>query len=725
MTTGNPGLGLQNVPARGPYTNVKFADTTACAERDDGEVHCWGSPISGGMLAPPIIMHLTRGRDQTSCAVAIGGVPECWGANASMDAQPLPSSTRLFASLNDMCGLSSSGKLQCTGALFNAERLAGPFSRVFAGDVSRCGLDADSNLRCIRDDGQLSNVAGSWRFVDDALRFGLDETGGFHFLEKSPFVNINAALLAVPAEDFSTAALEFSHACGLRSVDGRAVCWGQQFVNDNTPPGHAFIDVAVGAVKSCGLHEDGSVVCWGISTQIPTGSFVHIFFEGSNLCGLDAQGVKTCRVSNIDVVDAKGPFEAVRGNGCKVKLDGTLLCTAGHSAGKWYFEVTVDDGGLDGFQQAGVTALKGEGEGYVQEMGCWDEIGNCVSIQGYSTGDVIGVAADLDTGLVSFAVNGEIDASQGFLESRAVAAIDGAGPYFANVILPAGGALHANFGEEAFAFTLPEGFRPYASGLAVDDNGFCVSDAPRPLTPAPVTIACPEGGDELSTADLGAHGDVVLNTFAVYEPASDVVVVEIAQPGRHVVALGSYESVHWRAVATNGAVVERVIATSYDASTVDAPESATVETHSYAAGEQNVVSAGTEWPFELGGGDTLGFVGDAEQRTGLALSPWAGMPRGSPSTTARAWTSRVASSCARSSPRWCRARRRGRGSSTHAASFARRGPARSACRSSITRTGSTSRCTRCASWACGMSWCTRTVATGSTTTSSSRCHLGA
>lgn len=52
------------------------------------------------------------------------------------------------------------------------------------------------------------------------------------------------------------------HACGLR-VDGTAVCWGDDFFQQASPPAGTFTSLTAGAWHTCGLRPNGTATCWG------------------------------------------------------------------------------------------------------------------------------------------------------------------------------------------------------------------------------------------------------------------------------------------------------------------------------------------------------------------------------------------------------------------------------------------------------------------------------
>jgi hypothetical protein len=114
------------------------------------------------------------------------------------------------------------------------------------------------------------------------------------------------------------------------------------------------------------------------------------------------------------------------------------------TSGKWYFEATVGAIGTASITAVGTNAILYQGNGSFFPSG---------SGASYTTNDVIGVAIDIGAGTVQFYKNG---VSQGTVNGTAGAS---ATPAFA-----LGGAATApkwiaNFGQRAFAYTAPSGFK--------------------------------------------------------------------------------------------------------------------------------------------------------------------------------------------------------------------------------------------------------------------------
>ena len=83
------------------------------------------------------------------------------------------------------------------------------------------------------------------------------------------------------------------------------------------PPEGVFADVSAGRFRTCGVREDGALVCWGETVgEVPEGRFA--------------------RVDIVDYGDdpySSGPPVA-GGYGCAVRVNGSLACWGDNDAGQ-------------------------------------------------------------------------------------------------------------------------------------------------------------------------------------------------------------------------------------------------------------------------------------------------------------------------------------------------------------------------------------------------------
>jgi hypothetical protein len=162
-------------------------------------------------------------------------------------------------------------------------------------------------------------------------------------------------------------------------------------------------------------------------------------------------GTFTFSNGNLDVSDAASSY-------------GAVLATLGASSGKWYWEVTcVSSGGSSGYigivpssaTDPTVFGYPGAGGSYSYSTNGQKFTSNSGTTYGatYTTGDIIGVALDLDAGTLVFYKNGS---SQGTAFSSL------SGSFVPSVGDGAGATQYswtANFGQRAFAYTAPSGFK--------------------------------------------------------------------------------------------------------------------------------------------------------------------------------------------------------------------------------------------------------------------------
>jgi hypothetical protein len=148
--------------------------------------------------------------------------------------------------------------------------------------------------------------------------------------------------------------------------------------------------------------------------------------------------------------------------------------TIGVSSGKWYFELTNVSGGnnTDG---VGIADLAGQAEAIYRDDGNFRYDGSEASYGAswQTSGDVIGVKIDLDNSTIGFYKNGVY---QGDAKTDLPAAVYH--PLVYNRAgAPAASELVVNFGQRAFAYTAPSGFKALNT-----------ANLPAPLVTKPSTV---------------------------------------------------------------------------------------------------------------------------------------------------------------------------------------------------------------------------------------------
>lgn len=142
----------------------------------------------------------------------------------------------------------------------------------------------------------------------------------------------------------------------------------------------------------------------------------------------------------------------------------TGRATVGKSSGKWYWEITVNDmtntGGSIGVAASTQSLTNFIGASGQSGWGYQASNGNCNSNGGtsygasWTTGDVIGVALNMDAGTVTFYKNGT---SQGTIESVGCTSVTGT-VYPAITLARDSQQYTANFGASAFTYSVPSGY---------------------------------------------------------------------------------------------------------------------------------------------------------------------------------------------------------------------------------------------------------------------------
>jgi hypothetical protein len=319
--------------------------------------------------------------------------------------------------------------------------------------------------------------------------------------------------------------------------------------------------------------------------------------------------------------------------------------TQTHAAGQWYFEVSVDI--VDG-RDPSIGVFAPPATPFMMESP-WG-LESAGAAYEPALDDLVGVAVDLDAGQVAFFVDGVLQSTEPLMT------------------LPGVGAWHAaaftgsdkvvlNFGDAPFAYGVPAGYRPWASGGAA--NGLCEVEAPLPHDLPAVVVDCGGGPCNETGIETHAGADVQLVALSLYDsggqagwqwgvdangnpvmidlggPVPGDVQVRIARPGRVALVLAAYEPTDWHLVVDPQTQLESVLLMGMHMQTVDGVPAGVpvgVETvcldGAGGACDQmtglNVPVAGIEWPMNTGGGDTQGFVEYIEARTCLPLEVFSG-----------------------------------------------------------------------------------------------------
>ena len=142
------------------------------------------------------------------------------------------------------------------------------------------------------------------------------------------------------------------HTCGLHE-DGTVACWGAE-LGDRAPPygevgfgqtdpptGEVFVAISSGGVHTCGIREDGTPVCWGSdrdgqSSPPEDEQVTQIASGGYHTCGLREDGTAVCWGPEPFSTTFEGwqetpdekfvALDAASGYTCGLREDGSPIC---------------------------------------------------------------------------------------------------------------------------------------------------------------------------------------------------------------------------------------------------------------------------------------------------------------------------------------------------------------------------------------------------------------
>ena len=129
------------------------------------------------------------------------------------------------------------------------------------------------------------------------------------------------------------------HTCGLTD-NGTIVCWGNNYDGQTDAPGGSFSSVSAGSYHSCGLRTDATIACWGSESMVeglPGGKFYSLSAGSTQSCAIRANGELKCWGLSL----RKPPdrvFTAVSAGGpshwCGLETDGTIACWGSNEHGQ-------------------------------------------------------------------------------------------------------------------------------------------------------------------------------------------------------------------------------------------------------------------------------------------------------------------------------------------------------------------------------------------------------
>lgn len=292
----------------------------ASAQEDDGP-----GPLgldTAGIIDPEA--RLTSG-DGYTCWLRLDGSVECWGdpsfGRADFHTGPFQ---RISAGSRKTCGIRLDGTLTCWGENYASDinvELGGPYATVSTGPNRTCALRPDGSGYCWQEHGG--------QILDAEIEGG-------------PFVQVSAGggWGTVPGQESG------DYACGLHT-DGSLLCWGNNRFGQAVDLPGPFTQIGTGVYHTCGLRPNGSADCWGASeafadkgqTADQPGPFAQIALGEVHTCGLKLDGSVDCWGSNEhgQAQDQPGPFTQITAadiHTCGRRPDGSVVCWGKH--GMWW-----------------------------------------------------------------------------------------------------------------------------------------------------------------------------------------------------------------------------------------------------------------------------------------------------------------------------------------------------------------------------------------------------
>ncbi len=341
------------LPPGGEFESLSLGEEDyACGLRPGGEVECWSGihrGEAGEANGPPEGEKFTQVEVGwvDACGVRVDNTLLCWHRHLEINDytiafhekfHTLDNVRRLEIGRGDACVLLVGGAVQCLFDLSKeTEALSGVFSSVSAGDDHACGLRPSGVVECWGSDehgkatppeGEFTELAASADFACGLRLSGEVECWGGGregrhskaVAPREPLVFIDAgwgghnhpwpfqkpSLLSggsLLPETPSPSSVDWGYSCGLRE-DGSLLCWGND-ERDNlfhnslairrpllSPPEGVFVDVGVGRFQACALSVTGEVKCWGwygdytYGTETGGRQFEYLEVGGWHACAL-------------------------------------------------------------------------------------------------------------------------------------------------------------------------------------------------------------------------------------------------------------------------------------------------------------------------------------------------------------------------------------------------------------------------------------------------------
>lgn len=330
---------LPGTPPTDPLVDIVVLEFSACGLREvDRKMVCWGNRTigalgEGGFEEGPSATAYKRlfASARFPCAERLSdGVTECFGDERG---RPLLPAGGPFLALalpeypyRTVCGIvAATGLVACSDDLVPTLPNVAFKELVFRREYEYCGVRAsDDGISC--GTYGLMPGPGKFRSLSHGPRSSLcaiDEGGRIRC-----WSSYDEGTGIMPEPSFVSAAFDQSRWCGVRAVDRRVECHGDDLYRTHialpdarytsiagfpsagalcgiregtgqlecrvgsgasvqSPPAGAFVSLAVGAHLACALRADGTLACWGRDAPASTaGTYESVFVSDDKACAI-------------------------------------------------------------------------------------------------------------------------------------------------------------------------------------------------------------------------------------------------------------------------------------------------------------------------------------------------------------------------------------------------------------------------------------------------------
>ncbi len=300
------GVNVDGPPEGEKFIQVGVGHDKACGVRVDNTLLCWHSRSENNdrvihsseeFYLSEKVLSFEWGEKRNRCVLFLDGTVQCFGSPFGEAAAPPGVFTSVNVGGSHACGLRPSGAVECWGSndFGEATPPEGVFTQVVASVDFSCGLRPTGEVECWGGGsaGRHSKVVAP----RERLVF-VDAGWGGH--------DIPWLFAGRDSDMYYYSETDWGYSCGLRE-DGSLLCWG---VNDNrismgepllSPPAGVFVDVGVGRHQACALRQNFTVECWGADGGYVYGEetgqgerFVSLEVGGWHACGLRSSGKVVC-----------------------------------------------------------------------------------------------------------------------------------------------------------------------------------------------------------------------------------------------------------------------------------------------------------------------------------------------------------------------------------------------------------------------------------------------